>query len=190
MTVLTRASKDTAKYTSAFELPYIDTSNEAWYAKLLSFAWENGIVGGSGDHTFKLERHVKRTEMAKLIYSFMLFNDNPAIRDYAQSLKEYYDLPDFKVKPGQVVQPVKQTGPLTDANNVEKPLNTTKSREIIETTTGTTVTETKPTDTSQEPASSGAESPIESFRDSAKPQENSPDATGQTSSLPFTRKSS
>lgn len=99
MTVLTRASKNIAKYANPIELPFVDTANDAWYGRVLSYAWEKGLIGGQGEQLFHSDRKVKRDEMAKLIYSFMLFNDNPDIRQYAQSLKDIYKLPDFQILP-------------------------------------------------------------------------------------------
>jgi hypothetical protein len=114
--ILTRASKDQSIKSQALPLPYIDTTDSAWYAPILSFAFENGIVGGQGDKTFKADRLVKRSEMAKLIYFFMLLNDNQGIRNYAQSLKAVYGLNDDAV-------PATPANPLTTAPVVgEQPL--------------------------------------------------------------------
>lgn len=145
LTILTRASKNAVKGKTAVGLPYIDTSNEAWYARILSYAWENGMVGGSGEKLFKGDRNVKRSEMSKMVYSFMLFNDNPGIRQYAQSLKKFYNLPDFEftMKPEQTEAPMKS----------EKIKTPTSEENIFEDRTNPG-TETNPTEKSGAPSES------------------------------------
>lgn len=44
------------------------------------------MVGADGERHFNGDRNIKRSEMVKVVYFFMLFNDNVGIRDYANSL--------------------------------------------------------------------------------------------------------
>lgn len=170
MTILTRASKDTAKYSKPIELPFLDTANGAWYGRLLSYAWENGLVGGEGEKLFQADRKVKRNEMAKLVYSFMLFNDNQGIRDYAQSLKDYYDLPDFEITPGKIIPtfspintPSTESLPSNNAEPIRKiePANTTTT-DSPDTNGSTTNRPKTPSSnsTSENPAPTSDQNPV------------------------------
>ncbi|MDZ4217270.1 MAG: S-layer homology domain-containing protein, partial [Candidatus Gracilibacteria bacterium] len=73
-------------------LPYNDTANNQWYSRILSFASEKSIVGGLGDGTFKPLRHLKRSEMSKLLVMFMLYNQDPAIQRHSAKMVDFYGL--------------------------------------------------------------------------------------------------
>ncbi len=92
LTILTRASIKTPIVSESIQLPFIDTSDKDWYAPLLALALENELVGIDGEHMLFKDRKVKRSEMSKLIFYYMTLNDNPAIREYATGLREYYKI--------------------------------------------------------------------------------------------------
>jgi hypothetical protein len=59
---------------------------------LLTKSLQSGIIGGLGEKLFEGPRDLKRSEMAKLIYDFMLENDKPDIRNYGQLMKKTFGL--------------------------------------------------------------------------------------------------
>jgi len=92
ITFLTRALKKDLTLSTPVNLPFLDTSDKDWYAPILAISLENDLIGKDGENLLHKDRRVKRSEMSKLIFDFMTLNDNPAIRQYAISLKEYYKL--------------------------------------------------------------------------------------------------
>ena len=73
-------------------LPFSDVSSTAWYAPTLSYLYENGLITGYPDGTFRGHEDLKRSEMAKFVTLFMRLNQNPNISRYGKSVSNLYGL--------------------------------------------------------------------------------------------------
>ncbi len=62
---------------------FIDVSAAAWYAKAVTWGYNNGVVNGTGEKTFSPEEPVTREQMAAILmrYSDKMGMDVPATTD-------------------------------------------------------------------------------------------------------------
>ena len=50
--------------------PFTDVPESQWYAKAVQWAYENGVTGGTGDHTFSPNANVTREQIAVFLYAY------------------------------------------------------------------------------------------------------------------------
>ena len=50
--------------------PFSDVPQNEWYAKAVQWAYENGVTGGTGDHTFSPNANVTREQIAVFLYAY------------------------------------------------------------------------------------------------------------------------
>lgn len=92
LAILQRARVDRQSVLSEIPVDLEDVAPEAWYRPMVGYFIETGIIGDLGVKLFHPHRPIKRSEMAKLIYDFMLLNPREDIRSYALHLVNIYDL--------------------------------------------------------------------------------------------------
>ncbi len=54
---------------------FSDVDENAWYAKYVNIAYENGICNGIGEGKFGTGKRITRQDMAVMVYNFMKLND-------------------------------------------------------------------------------------------------------------------
>jgi len=92
LAILSRLSDIIPPRYEAKPLPFSDVSPTAWYAPMLSYLYENNLITGYPDGTFRGNEDLKRSEMAKFVILFMKLNQDPNISRYGKSISTLYGL--------------------------------------------------------------------------------------------------
>ncbi len=74
------------------KLPFINPVHR--YVDEVTTGYEYGAIGGYGDKIFRSSRNIKRKEMARMVFDYMLNNQKPEIRNYAKIIAKYYGIKD------------------------------------------------------------------------------------------------
>lgn len=151
LAILQRSRVDHSSALSTHEVHLNDVGENAWFRPLVGYFIETGIVGELGNKMFRPDRPIKRSEMAKLMYDFMLLNPREDIRDYGLALLAAYNLEDTVRRVGEIVKKTSRTVvPKLEAPTVPvpSPRDTEQKPSTMQNTN--TNTGTVPTETTKE----------------------------------------
>lgn len=145
LAMLQRARGDKTSLQSNREVKLNDISPNSWFKPIVGYFVDKGLVGELGAQLFRPDRPIKRMEMAKLMYDFMILNPKKDIRNYGLSIVNSYKLENTIRRVGEKLsapeQPTSEPKP-SDVPRTENPVlnspatNTNSNKEVrVEETT-------------------------------------------------------
>ena len=91
ITFLYRYSGEKAGETALMNMPFEDVAPDQYYGPAVAWGYENGIVKGTSETTFRPNRGITREEMAQLFFAFLRYRGQVEEADHAGNIDSYTD---------------------------------------------------------------------------------------------------
>ena len=91
VTLLHRYAGEETGTDALMNLPFRDVDPKEYYAASIAWAYENGIVKGTNETTFRPDRRITREEMAQMVFAFLRYRGMTDEADSAGSADGYTD---------------------------------------------------------------------------------------------------
>jgi hypothetical protein len=112
--------------------PFCDVNSDAYYAKYITWAKENGIIMGVGGNMFEPERKITREEMAQILCNYLKYREKDIKFDIAntESFADKNSVSSFAVN---AVDTIYRFGIINGVgNNTFAPKNTATRAEVAQ----------------------------------------------------------